>query len=191
MSVSIFSKDRFAVKALRLTTLSFAVVAVTGCLISPYSGQKFSSRSDDIPFTVYTADKTKSITIECAKATAHGNPYNGDGSYQLVKTIWPATQGMRDPSGNVIYSASTNESLPPDCFRYYDYADEYDFITVIRVLQDGSDSAVYTFDKSGLACLGDWTGAGRNWFHWLSKGCHRVYTNTGGVIRTVMLRAKS
>ncbi|MFK7893497.1 MAG: hypothetical protein AB8B63_21960 [Granulosicoccus sp.] len=102
----------------------------------------------------------------------------------------PASQGMFDPSGNPIYSASTEESLPVDCFRHYDYPDAYDYITVIRVLQDGSNSEIYTFDKSGLACLGEWIGKGPNWFHWLSKGCHRVYSNSGNIIRTVMLRAK-
>ena len=173
-----------AVAALALTTVS-------GCLISPYYGQKFSSRSEAIPFTVYTTDKNKPITIECAKASAHGGPYNGAGSYQLVKTIWPASQGMLDPSGNKIYSASAEQVLPSDCFRYYDYADAYDYITVVRVLQDGSDNSIYTFDKAGLECLGKWIGKGPNWFHWLNKGCYKVYSNTGGTIRTVFLKSKA
>lgn len=190
MSTSAFHRASTASKMLRILISSSVVFALSGCLISPYSGQKLSSRSADIPFTVYTTDKTKPITIECAKSSAHGNPYNGNSSYQLVKTVWPASQGMLDPGGNVVYSASTKESLPSDCFRYYNYSDAYDYITVIRVLQDGSDSAIYTFDKSGLACLGEWIGKGPNWFHWLGKGCHRVYSNTGNIIRTVMLRAK-
>ncbi|MFK7992639.1 MAG: hypothetical protein AB8B87_00780 [Granulosicoccus sp.] len=176
-------------RLLKASTVVVALATLTGCLISPYYGQKFLSRSEKIPFTVYTVDKTKPITIECGKASAHGGLYSGE-SYQLVKTVWPSTQGMLDPDGNKIYSASTEQALPSDCFRYYNYPDAYDYITVVRVLQNGSDSGIYTFDKAGLACLGEWTGKGRGWFNWLSKGCYKVYSNTGGTIRTVFLKAK-
>lgn len=178
-------------KLSKICIAGLALATLSGCLISPYYGQKFPSRSAEIPFTVYTTSKSKPITIECAKASAHGGPYNGDSSYQLVKTIWPSSQGSYDPSGNLIYSASVEQALPSDCYRYYNYSDAYDYITVVRVLQDGSDTSIYTFDKAGLACLGEWIGKGPSWFNWLNKNCHKVYSNTGNTIRTVFLKAKA
>jgi len=138
----------------KVSIIGLALTTLSACLISPYYGQKFSSRSDEIPFTVYTTTKNDPITIECAKASAHGNPYNGDSSY-------------------------------------HNYPDAYDYITVVRVLQGGSNSAIYTFDKAGLACLGEWIGKGPTWFNWLTKGCNKVYSNTGNTIRTVFLKAKA
>ncbi len=190
MLTSTHNKIRPTAKLIKASITVVALTTLSGCLISPYYGQKFSSRSAEIPFTVYTADKNKSITIECAMASAHGGPYNSS-PYQLVATVQPATQGMLDPGGRIIYSASTEQALPTECYRYYNYSDEYDYITVVRVLQDGSDEAIYTFDKTGLECVSEWIGKSRNWFSWLSKGCHQVYSNTGGTIRTVFLRAKA
>ncbi len=190
MFTSTRNRMKATVMAIKASIAVVALITLSGCLISPYYGQKFSSRSAEIPFTVYTADKSKPITIECGQASAHGGLYSGS-SYQLVKTVWPASQGMLDPMGGKIYSASTDEVLPSDCFRYYDYSDAYDYITVVRVLQDGSDNAIFIFDKAGLECVGNWVGKTRNWFGWLSKGCHKVYSNTGGTIRTVFLKAKA
>lgn len=191
MIISKSSVKNTTSKFFKASLAAIAISSLSACLISPYYGQKFSSRSSEIPFTVYTADKSKPITIECAKASAHGGPYNGDGSFQSVATVWPATQGMLDPSGNKIYSASTETALPADCYRYFNYPDDYDYITVVRVLQGGSSNAIYTFDKAGLECLGKLIGEGVNWFHWLNKGCHKVYSNTGSTIRTVFLKAKA
>ncbi len=182
---------RSANQLLKASLTVLAITALSGCLISPFYGQNFSSRSAEIPFTLYTTDKNSPVTIECAKASAHGGPYNGDSSYQLVKTIWPSTQASLDPSGNPIYVASTEKALPADCFRYYDYSGAYDYITVVRVLQNGSNNNIYTFDKAGLACLGEWIGKGPNWFSWLNKGCYKKYSNTGNTIRTVFLKAKA
>ena len=171
---------------LRISLIFISVAIVSGCLISPYYGQKFSSRSAEIPFTLYTTDNTKSITIECAEATAHGNAY---GRYHLVVTIWPSTQGIRDPNGGIIYSASTEQALPDDCYRDFGYPDGYDYITVVRVLQNGSSDAIVTFDKDGLSCLGEGIGKGASWFNWNS--CYKVNPNTGSATRTVFLRAKA
>lgn len=189
MNISPFLFSPKVCNSAKVALAVFGMLCLSGCLISPFYGQKFPSRADAIPFTLYTTDKSKSITIECAKASAHGGPYNGNNSYQAVATVWPSTQGMRDPSGNTVYSASTSKVLPSDCFRYYNYSDSYDYITVVRVLQGGSDQQIYTFDEPGLACLGQWTGSGRSWFSWLNKNCQKKYINTGETIRTVFLRA--
>lgn len=169
--------------------ISIICLGLSGCLTSPFYGQKFSSKSDEIPFTVWTFDKTKSVTIECAKASAHGNPHDGASSYQHVTTIWPDNQGMLDADGLTVYAASKKQALPESCWRYYDYPDQYDYITVVRVLQDGKDSSIYTFDKAGLECLGKWNGNGANWLGWFGHNCNKKYINTNGPIRTLFLKS--
>ncbi len=170
--------------------ISIICLGLSGCITSPFYGQKFESKSNEIPFTVWTFDKTKAVTIECAKASAHGGPFNGSSSYQHVTTIWPDNQGMLDPKGSTVYAASKKMALPADCWRYYDYPDQYDYITVVRVLQDGKDTSIFTFDKPGLECLGKWMGNGASWLSWLSHSCNKKYSNTNGPIRTVFLKAK-
>ena len=174
---------------LRAAMLGLVLTTLAGCLISPYYGQKFSSRSAEVPFTLWTTDKTKPVTLECGKASAHGGLLSGE-TYQHMTTLYPDNQGVLDPNGNRVYTASTKQVIPESCWRYYNYSDAYDYITVVRVLQDGSDSSIYVFDKPGLACLGEWVGKGANWFNWLSHSCQKKYINTGGTIRTVFLKAK-
>jgi hypothetical protein len=191
MKIIIISSAARRVHAkLSVVIISIVCLGLTGCLTSPFYSQKFSSRSDEIPFTVWTFDKTKPITIECAKALANGNPFNGPSSYQHVTTILPDNQGMLDANGLKVYVASTKKVLPASCWRYFNFPDQHDYITVIRVLQDGSDTGIYTFDKPGLECLGKWNGKGANWLGWFGHNCNKKYINTGGDIRTVFLKAK-
>jgi hypothetical protein len=188
--INISSSVRRVHTKLSVVIISIVCLGLTGCLTSPFYSQKFSSRSDEIPFTVWTLNKSKPITIECAKASAHGGPVNGPSSYQHVTTIWPDNQGMLDSNGLTVYAASKNQVLPSACWRYYNYPDQYDYITVVRVLQDGSASGIYTFDKPGLECLGKWNGKGARWLGWLGHNCQKKYVNTGGDIKTVFLKAK-
>lgn len=166
------------------------LVGFTGCLTSPFYGQVFQDRSNPVPFQLWTLDKTKEVTVECAPASAHGGPYDGEGAYQLLHTFSPSQQPSYDPQGNEIYSAGVKLSLPNSCWRYYSYPDGTNYITVVRVRQGGSDSGLFTFDQAGLECLGGWIGKAGQWFGWLGKGCEKRYINTGGVIRTVFLKAK-
>lgn len=174
--------------SLVVTTL----VILGGCITSPYYAQIFDSRSDPIPFQIWTTDKNQDITIECAKASAHGNPYNGEGSYQLVATLTPASEGLLDADGNSIYQASGQAVLPSDCWRNYHYNNGVNWITVVRVLQGtNGDDLIYTFDKAGLKCLGEKNGQHASWFGWLGDGCEKTYINTGEPIRTLFLQAKA
>jgi hypothetical protein len=174
----------------KLCTLIILItcLGLSGCITSPFYGQKFASKSDEIPFTVWTYDKSKPVTIECAKASAHGGPFNGPSSYQSVASIMPDNQGMLDSKGSTVYAASIKKALPANCWRYYNYPDQYDYITVIRVLQDGKDNTVFTFDKAGLACLGEKIGMSISWSGGLS--CIKRYSNTNKPIHTVFLKAK-
>lgn len=167
------------------------LLSFSGCLTSPYYGQIIEQRGQSVPFQLWTLDKTQSVTIECAQASAHGGPYEGEGSYQLVSSFMPNEQASYDPQGNAVYSAGIKVALPPSCWRYYSYPDGANYITVARVRQGGSDSGVYTFSSEGLSCLGGWIGKAGQWFGWLGKNCEQKYINTGGVIRTVFLKAKA
>ena len=176
-------------KFLKVSFALFTLTTLSACLItSPYYDQTFSSRSDAIPFTVYTADGNTPITIECAQANAHRHRLSSR-PYQEVATVQPATQGILDPSAGKIYSASTALVLPTECYRNYPQFsdDDYDWITVVRVSQEGS--GMLTFDQAGLACLGEWVGKERNWFSWLNYNCNKRYSS-GDAYRHVFLRAK-
>ncbi len=170
--------------------ISIICLGLSGCITSPFYGQKFSSKSDEIPFTVWTFDKTQPVTIECAKASAHGGVYSLSPAFHNVATIFPDNQGMFDANGLKVYAASTKKVLPAACWRNYDFPGPHDYITVIRVLQNGSDSSIYTFDKPGLECLGKWIGNGASWVSWLSHSCNKKYLGTDDPIRTVFLKAK-
>jgi hypothetical protein len=162
-----------------------------GCITSPYYAQIFETRSDAIPFQIWTADNKQNITIECAKASAHGNPINGMDSYQIVATLTPSSQGLLDANGEVIYQASSETVLPSECWRHYSYSDGVNWITVVRVLQGTlEDDLMYTFDKNGLQCLGQHSGENASWFGWWGASCAKTYINTGKPIRTIFLKAK-
>ena len=180
---------KVSIKATSIAILGAMTLGLSGCLISPYYAQTFTSKSNNIPITLFTFDKDHPVTIECARASAHGGPFDGDSSYQPVTTIMPASQGMRDANGATVYSASTQQVLPASCWRYYDYPDNFDYITVLRVKQNGSDSNIYTFDKAGLECLGKWNGQAASWTGWLSHSCNKKYLGTTNPIRTVFIRA--
>jgi hypothetical protein len=174
----------------RIASIMVLLIIFTGCLTSPYYAQIFDSRSTQIPFQLWTTDKNNNIILECAQASAHGGPYNGDGSYQPLSTITPSQNASYDPKGGEIYSAGKKVVIPDACWRYYNYPDGANYITVIRIKQNGSDGSVFTFDKAGLECMGSWIGSTANWFGWLGKNCEKKYINTGGTIRTVFLKAK-
>lgn len=83
-------KGRSIAKRFGMTgTVITAFTMLGGCLTSPYYGQIFNARTDQIPFEIWTHDKNQNITLECAQASAHGGPLNGDGSYQPLTTVNP------------------------------------------------------------------------------------------------------
>ncbi|NOX43696.1 MAG: hypothetical protein GXP19_08215 [Gammaproteobacteria bacterium] len=183
-------RSGFNFKKTSLLLAPALVLGLTGCITSPFYGQQMKSRFDPVPFTFWTFDKTKSVTVECAKASAHGGPYNGNGSYQPVETIWPTNKGQLDSFGSMVYDASKNVDIPSACWRNYDLGGGTNWITVLRVKQNGSDNGVYTFDKAGLECMGKWNGKNASWTSWLSHNCNKKYINTGDHIRTVFLKSK-
>ncbi len=177
-------------KKMSLLLAPALLLGLSGCITSPFYGQQMNSRFDQVPFTFWTFNKTNSVTVECAKASAHGGPYNGNGSYQPVATVWPTSKGQLDANGLEVFDASKKLDIPSACWRAYALGGGTNWITVLRVKQDGSDDGVYTFDKAGLECLGKWNGKSASWTAWLSRSCNKKYSNTGGDIRTVFLKSK-
>lgn len=175
----------------KCTAVGTFQLSLSGCITSQYYAQIFAYTSDQIPFQLWTTDKTKSFTIECAKANAGGGPIDGDISYQLVTTVSPEQKALLDPKGNSVFHASKKIALPFACWRNYAYNDGsgVTLITVVRIKQGGSDGAIFTFDKAGLACMGQHMGLEANWFGW--SNCQKKYINGGGTIRTVFLKAKA
>lgn len=186
-SVASSTRTGFSLRKIPVLLASTLAIGLTGCITSPFYGQQMQSRFDPVPFTFWTFDKNNSVTVECAQASAHGNAY---GSYQPVDTVWPGNKGQLDPKGLMVYDASKNLNIPSSCWRYYNLGGGTNWITVLRVKQNGSDGAVYTFDKAGLECLGKWNGNKASWTGWLAYGCNKKYSNTGGTIRTVFLKSK-
>ena len=185
-----FAQPTIVAKKLSFLLIPVLMLGLTGCITAPFYSQQFKTRFDAVPFTFWTFNKTSSVTVECAQASAHGGPLYGDGSYQAVKTVWPNTTGSRDSFNSVVYNASTTLNIPSNCWRNYSYADGTQWITVLRVKQGGSTSSVYTFDKDGLECMGKWNGRVASWTGWLAHQCNKKYINTGNAIRTVFLKAK-
>jgi hypothetical protein len=85
----------------------------------------------------------------------------------------------------VVYSASTQQVLPSSCWRYYEYPDNFDYITVVRVKQNGSADSILTFDNARLECLGKWNGQAASCVGWFSHSCNMKYLGTSDPIRTV------
>jgi len=177
---------------IKASVIVAATAMLSGCLTSPFYGQVFSSRSDEVSFQLWTTDSSQDITLECAKASAHGGRWSG-GDYQPLTTITPSSDPHYDYHGgdSVIYQASTKVVIPSSCWRYYNYPGKDDYITVVRITQGShGDDSIYTFDKEGLGCLGQWVGK-TGLFSWFGKGCEKRYINTGEPIRTVFLKAES
>lgn len=81
--------------------------------------------------------------------------------------------------------------IPSSCWRNYHYSDGTNYITVVRITQGSlGQNSIYTFDKNGLGCLGEWVGK-NGIFGWFGKGCEKRYINTNNAVRTVFLKAKS
>lgn len=168
-----------------------ALTLLGGCLTSPYYGQIFNARTDQIPFEIWSYDKNQNITLECAQASAHGGPLNGNDSYQPLTTVNPPNQPHFDYKGDEIYHAGKQVVIPSSCWRYYNYSDGTNYITVVRITQGSlGQNSIYTFDKNGLACLGEWVGK-NGFFGWFGKRCEKRYINTNNPVRTVFLKAKS
>jgi hypothetical protein len=175
----------------RLALVLAAAAPVLGCLTSPYYAQTFDERWGQVPFQVWTVDKTQSVTLECAPASAHGGPYDGEGSYQFLATLTVSPREHYDYKGGYVYQASGKVVIPDACWRGYSYPDGANFITVVRITQGSNgDNAIFTYDKAGLECFGARVGE-----HGIGGGtagnCHKKYINTGGPIKTVFLRAKT
>lgn len=173
----------------RLAAIVAMAGTLGGCITSPYYAQIFNSRDTQIPVQIWTTDKNEIFTLECAGASPHGGPYDGDQSYQFLATIAPSPREHYDYKGTTVYQASGHVVIPDVCWNDYSYPDGANWITVIRVTQGshGSDW-IFTYDKAGLGCLGQGTGA--NGFGNSMSTCAKKWVNTGDLIRTVFLKAK-
>jgi hypothetical protein len=175
----------------RFYTLIILIVCLglSGCITSPFFNQEFSSRSDEIPFTVWTFDKTKPVTIECAPLRGAFSVVPAGTVYRHVATISPDDQGMLDAEGQIIYSVSTKQVLPRDC--WHNLRNRPGYSSSIRVLQDGSDSGIFTFDKPGLECLGRWIGHKASWVGWFGHNCNKNFLGTTTAIKSVLIKAST
>lgn len=168
-----------------------SVVTLTGCLTSPYYGQIFDSRHVRVPFQFWTTDKNQDVLLECGKASGHGSLLDGE-SYQPMTTMTPSTQPHYDyKSGDhAIYQASKRHIIPDSCWRGVTYTGEQQYLTVIRITQGTKgDSSVYTYNRTGLKCLGEWAGF-QGIFSSLGKGCEKKWRGTDDPIRTLFLKAR-
>lgn len=58
-------KGRSIVKRFGMTgAVTITLTLLGGCLTSPYYGQIFNARTDQIPFEIWTYDKNQNITLE-------------------------------------------------------------------------------------------------------------------------------
>lgn len=189
------SKLTVSLSTKRRVMLAFTMastVALSGCLTSPYYGQKFDSRYVNVPFQFWTTDRDQLVTLECGKASGHGGLLDGQ-SYQPMTTMRPSRQPHYDyKSGDhVIYQASKKHVIPVDCWRSVSFSGEQQYITVIRITQGSKgDSSVYTYNRTGLKCLGEWAGF-QGFFSSLGKGCEMKWRGTDDPIRTLFLKAKA
>lgn len=181
-------QNRFVPTVSRWLAVGGAALVLTGCLItSPYHGQKFESRNASIPFSVQLpAAGTNAVELQCGKASAHGGLLSGE-SYTTFATLTRSNTPTYAPDGTAAYVASGQHSIPQDCWRYYNYPDQYDYITAVRV-KVGSQTTFNVFDKAGLACLGEAVGTAASFSAW--SGCEKRYSNTNGQIHNLFLKAR-
>lgn len=179
---------RFAPKALGAAIIS---ASLSGCLLtSPYWNQVFSDHTKPIPMQAWTTDKTKQIKFECAQSF-HGGlyPSAGSASWVLVANVGPQSQPLLDSFGSKIYGASKFAPLPAACWRKDPGNDQW--YAAVRATQGSGASAVSysTFDKAGLACLGQQNGQATSWFGWITKDCTKTYSGSSNDIPYVIFRA--
>ena len=161
----------------KLTLVLSSIALASGCLVSsPYHGQKLKSRTDSVPFQVWTIDKTKKVHIECAKPYAHGTLHH---NYQLVKKVKPSSHKHFDSFGNIMYSASTKVVIPDACWQVFNFAGgiQKDFAWV-RARQPGTEYVeFFTFDKNGLGCVGEFNGKAASWVGWIGHNCPKTFAS--------------
>jgi len=149
------------------------IVSLSGCFVSsPYHGQVFTSRTDPIPFQIWS-ERYSGMYVECHKAL-RGEPFqqNGDSSWRRVpvnghplESIGP----LRDSKGNRINSFSNNLFLQDECWQRSGSGTSRRYQSAVRVVQFDRISLV--FDKPGLACAFRAIGITGLWDGFLNEGC--------------------
>ena len=161
---------------------------------SPYWGYEPASTSTAIPFQAFATSTATPVVVECADDTnAHGWPTDGEASYIVAASLPVSTSAMLDSTGGKIYSASGNVVLPSTCWKYFG---EWGFwqanirvSQVVPAIGGGTTKRIYSsYDLTGLACLGQKTGAGASWFAALGQGCEKTYLDSDEQIPYIVLR---
>lgn len=164
-------------KRVRLIALAAAtLIVLNGCLLtSPYWNQEFDDHTKPIPLQAFTTDKTTAVRFECAPAY-HGGlyPSPATANWVLVSNVNPQSQALRDPTGGTVYGAGKKSTLPAACWRF-DPANSI-WYAAVRATQntpviDTKQNYFYTFNNTGLECVGRENGKAASWFGWFSKGC--------------------
>jgi hypothetical protein len=155
-----------------------AVILMTlnGCLLtSPHWNQEFDDHTKAISLQAFTADKSKAVKFECAQAY-HGGLYppSATVTWVLVANVTPQSQALLDAGGNKVYGAGKKKVLPSGCWRL-DPANSI-WYAAVRATQnttvmDTKQKYFYTFNKTGLECVGRENGKAASWFGWYKKGC--------------------
>lgn len=171
---------------------AIALAGLSGCLLtSPYWNQEFEDRTDLIPLQAWTNDKDKDIVFECTKAF-HGGLYPSAGTADWVHivTSTPQEQSLKDSFGNKVYGSGKKRVLPESCWRQEPGNGLW--YSAVRARPEGSsaEDAFNVFNKTGLKCLGEETGAAASWYGWLNKGCE-LANSAGDKATYVIFRAKS
>jgi hypothetical protein len=152
------------------------LVMLNGCLLtSPYWNQEFDDHTKAISLQAFTTNKTVAVKFECAKAY-HGGlyPSTATATWVLVANVNPQGQALLDPTSGKVHGAGKYTTLPASCWRF-DPGNSL-WYAAVRATQNAAvmntnQKYFYTFNKTGLECVGRENGKAASWFGWYGKGC--------------------
>jgi hypothetical protein len=185
------SKFASGPRACKLALIAAVTTLLSGCLLeSPYWNQQFEDHTEAIPLQAFTSKADLQVKFECAQAF-HGGLYPdaSTATWITVANVTPS-KALFDPKGNKIYGAGISKVLPSSCWRQ-DPGNSVWYSSIRATQVNGSNTIKFmTFDKAGLACLGQKVGQSTSWFaNWTT--CAVTYSNSTSKIPYVIFRAVS
>jgi len=171
-----------------LIVLSVAILC-SGCITSPYWHQTFPDHNAPIPFQSWTTDGFEPVAIECSPANRSGLLPNADGNWEFYTHVIPDIETPTlDSEGGKMFSAGESLFFTTDCWTR-DARDGKWYIAIRAHFVDratGNRRPFITFDKAGLACLGETMGRSRKFYN-VRDNCH--YQVSGQAATYVIFKA--